>query len=111
MLPAKSIIGRARVVVEDAALIGAPQQLRPAGAGRKGVAAHEPAVAGDGRVVQQVGLDDPVELLVRMMRGDALVEARCRSSCCSSAARFRHRTAVVHPATSPQFRIDGRWFQ
>ena len=62
--------------VEDAALIRAEQALRPADARRERVAAHEPAVVGDGRVIQQVRLDHPVELLMRVMRRDALIEPR-----------------------------------
>src|SRR5207253_6510333 len=35
----------------------------------------EPAIPGYSRVVEQVVLDDVVELLVRVVRGDALIEA------------------------------------
>src|SRR6476619_935011 len=65
---------RSGSVVDETALVGAPQQLRPADTGRKGVSAHEPAVPGNRGVVQQVVANDPVELLVGVMRGDALVE-------------------------------------
>ena len=59
---------RSGSVVDETALVGAPQQLRPADTGRKGIPAHEPAVPGNRRVVQQVVPNDPVELLVGVMR-------------------------------------------
>ena len=62
-------------VVENTAVAGAPQELRPAHAGRQRIAAHVPAVVRDRAVVQQIVANDPVELLVGVVRGNPLVEA------------------------------------
>ena len=56
------------------AAVPGPETLWPLRAGREVVPAHEPAVVGDRRVVQQVVADDPVELLVQVLRGDPLKE-------------------------------------
>ena len=51
-----------------------PQPLGPVRTCRQVIAPHEPAVPRDRGVDQQVVVDDPVELLVRMVRGNALEE-------------------------------------
>ena len=51
-----------------------PETLRPVRTRRQVIAPHEPAIPRDRGVDQQVVVDDPVELLVRVVRGDALEE-------------------------------------
>ena len=69
-----AVLSRSPPRATDARRSG-PKYLRPAGARRQRVPAHEPAVPGNRGVVQKVGADNPVELSVGMMGGDALVKA------------------------------------
>ena len=62
-------------VVQNSAMIRAAQQFRPAHTCRQRIAAHEPTVPRNRRVINKVVANDPVKLRVRMLRGDALVKA------------------------------------
>ena len=67
-------IRRAGRLVENAALPRSPQLVAPTDTGVNRRTAHEPAIPGHGRVIQQIVLDDVVELLRGVLGRDALHE-------------------------------------
>src|SRR5438045_4299544 len=62
-------------LVEQSALVGTPQLVEPVHAGRDRRPSHEPPIPGYGRMVEQVVLDDVIELLIGVVRGDTLIKA------------------------------------
>src|SRR6185369_1000444 len=67
--------GRPGGIVQNSAMIRAAQQFRPAHTRRQRIATHEPPVPRNRGVIDQIVANDPVELSVRVLRGDTLVEA------------------------------------
>src|SRR4051812_5955524 len=60
-VPRECDVWRTCRVIKDAALICAPKAIRPIKTGRKGAAAHEPAIPRRRRVINQIVANDVVE--------------------------------------------------
>ncbi len=90
-------------IVKQPTPVCPPQSILPVLVGGQRTSAHKPAVPGNGRVVEQIVANDVVELLIGVLRRDALEEAVskvilvCRRVCRRRAAQ--HFAAVADRRT------------